>query len=230
MTIVATAGFGVVLAGVVSAVGVLIFGSLLEDEVRGWWPRITRAIVRAAALMVPRAVRDRHREDWLTDVAEFEDRPISALVWALGCCVAAVAEWRELPRDPGLGAFGQAEALSARVFLYGARNQGMLVGFAIDLRARAKSLSVVGGWSPPYWPMTDEELEVVAAEIAAARPDVVWVGLGVPVPAALRLMEALSGRVGGCPLVMIPRPVGEWTFRGRAAARVRRAMRRLRRR
>jgi N-acetylglucosaminyldiphosphoundecaprenol N-acetyl-beta-D-mannosaminyltransferase len=39
---------------------------------------------------------------------------------------------------------------------------------------------IVGGYSPPHRPLTDEEQRAVVDEINRARPDVVWVGIGVP--------------------------------------------------
>jgi N-acetylglucosaminyldiphosphoundecaprenol N-acetyl-beta-D-mannosaminyltransferase len=39
---------------------------------------------------------------------------------------------------------------------------------------------VCGLLSPPFRPLTDADLASLAAEVNAARPDVVWVGLGAP--------------------------------------------------
>jgi N-acetylglucosaminyldiphosphoundecaprenol N-acetyl-beta-D-mannosaminyltransferase len=68
----------------------------------------------------------------------------------------------------------------ARMFLYGGRNQGALVQLALNLRRRYPGVQIVGGYSPPFRPLSDEEREAVVAEINHARPDVVWVGIGVP--------------------------------------------------
>jgi N-acetylglucosaminyldiphosphoundecaprenol N-acetyl-beta-D-mannosaminyltransferase len=68
----------------------------------------------------------------------------------------------------------------ARMFLYGGRNQGALVQLALNLRRRYHGVQIVGGYSPPFRPLTDEEREAVVAEINHAKPDVVWVGIGVP--------------------------------------------------
>lgn len=68
----------------------------------------------------------------------------------------------------------------ARMFLYGGRNQGALVQLALNLRTRHPGLQVVGGYSPPFRDLTDEEIDAVVAEINTAKPDVVWVGIGVP--------------------------------------------------
>jgi N-acetylglucosaminyldiphosphoundecaprenol N-acetyl-beta-D-mannosaminyltransferase len=68
----------------------------------------------------------------------------------------------------------------ARMFLYGGRNQGALVQLALNLRRRYPGVQIVGGYSPPFRPLSDEERDAVVAEIDHAKPDVVWVGIGVP--------------------------------------------------
>ncbi len=68
----------------------------------------------------------------------------------------------------------------ARMFLYGGRNQGALVQLALNLRRRFAGLQIVGGYSPPFRALSEEEIDAVVAEINHAKPDVVWVGIGVP--------------------------------------------------
>ncbi|MFL5844103.1 MAG: WecB/TagA/CpsF family glycosyltransferase [Solirubrobacteraceae bacterium] len=67
-----------------------------------------------------------------------------------------------------------------KMFLYGGRNQGALVELALQLRKRHPGLRIVGGYSPPYRPLTGEEERWVAAEIDRSGADVVWVGTGQP--------------------------------------------------
>ena len=67
-----------------------------------------------------------------------------------------------------------------RLYLYGGRNQGALVQLALNLRQRYPGVKIVGGYSPPHRPLTDEERDAVTEEINASRADVVWVGIGVP--------------------------------------------------
>jgi N-acetylglucosaminyldiphosphoundecaprenol N-acetyl-beta-D-mannosaminyltransferase len=74
----------------------------------------------------------------------------------------------------------RAALTGARLFLYGGRNQGALVQLALNLRTRYPGLQIVGGYSPPFRPLTDEESEAVASEINRSQADVVWVGIGVP--------------------------------------------------
>jgi N-acetylglucosaminyldiphosphoundecaprenol N-acetyl-beta-D-mannosaminyltransferase len=67
-----------------------------------------------------------------------------------------------------------------RMFLYGGRNQGALVQLTLNLRRRYPGVQIVGGYSPPHRPLTDQERDAIAHEIDAVHADVVWVGIGVP--------------------------------------------------
>jgi N-acetylglucosaminyldiphosphoundecaprenol N-acetyl-beta-D-mannosaminyltransferase len=67
-----------------------------------------------------------------------------------------------------------------RVWLYGGRDQGSLVQLALNLRRRHPGINIVGGYSPPFRSMTVEEEDALVDQINAARPDVLWVGIGVP--------------------------------------------------
>ncbi|HVW19534.1 MAG TPA: WecB/TagA/CpsF family glycosyltransferase [Solirubrobacteraceae bacterium] len=67
-----------------------------------------------------------------------------------------------------------------KMYLYGGRNQGALVQLTLELRRRFPGLDVVGGYSPPFRPLTDEEEARVIAEIDGSGAQVVWVGTGQP--------------------------------------------------
>ena len=67
-----------------------------------------------------------------------------------------------------------------RVFLYGGRDQGSLAQLTLNLRLRLPGIQIVGGYSPPFRPLTEDEEQAVADQINASRADVVWVGIGVP--------------------------------------------------
>jgi N-acetylglucosaminyldiphosphoundecaprenol N-acetyl-beta-D-mannosaminyltransferase len=67
-----------------------------------------------------------------------------------------------------------------RVWLYGGRDQGSLAQLALSMRGRHPGIQIVGGYSPPYRPLSDAEERSLAAQINEARPDVLWVGIGVP--------------------------------------------------
>lgn len=116
-----------------------------------------------------------------------------------------------------------------RVFLYGGRDQGSLQQLALNLRLKFPGIRIVGGYSPPFRPLTEDEEKSVADQINAAKPDVVWVGIGVPKQekwmARMRpMLEAPvlaavgaafdfhAGRVSQAPAWMQDRGL-EWTYR-----------------
>jgi N-acetylglucosaminyldiphosphoundecaprenol N-acetyl-beta-D-mannosaminyltransferase len=67
-----------------------------------------------------------------------------------------------------------------RMYLYGGRNQGALVELALRLRRRYPGLQIVGGYSPPFRPLDDDEQQWVIDDINRSKADVVWVGIGQP--------------------------------------------------
>ena len=116
-----------------------------------------------------------------------------------------------------------------RVWLYGGRDQGSLVQLALSMRREHPGIQIVGGYSPPFRDLTEEEEEALAAQINAARPDVLWVGVGVPkqekwmahmrdrleVPVMCGVGAAFdfhAGRISQAPRWMQERGL-EWTYR-----------------
>src|SRR5436309_6850353 len=99
------------------------------------------------------------------------------LVWAIN---ALGHQLRDRVYGPEL--MSRACVLAAqsgqRFYLYGGRNQGALVQLALNLRQRYPGVKIVGGYSPPHRPLTDEERRAVADEINHSRADVVGVGIG----------------------------------------------------
>jgi N-acetylglucosaminyldiphosphoundecaprenol N-acetyl-beta-D-mannosaminyltransferase len=67
-----------------------------------------------------------------------------------------------------------------RVWLYGGRDQGSLVQLALNMRQRHPGIQIVGGYSPPFHALSPQEEDEVVQQINDARPDVLWVGIGVP--------------------------------------------------
>jgi N-acetylglucosaminyldiphosphoundecaprenol N-acetyl-beta-D-mannosaminyltransferase len=116
-----------------------------------------------------------------------------------------------------------------RVWLYGGRDQGSLMQLALNLRRRHRGIEIVGGYSPPFRALSADEEDLIAAQINEARPDVVWVGIGVPkqekwmasmrkrldVPVMCAVGAAFdfhSGRVSQAPPWMQQRGL-EWIYR-----------------
>jgi N-acetylglucosaminyldiphosphoundecaprenol N-acetyl-beta-D-mannosaminyltransferase len=88
---------------------------------------------------------------------------------------------RQRPRGADLlvATVGAGRPDGLRHYLYGASPETVsaLARRLVELRPGAV---VVGVESPPYRPLSPSEEEGAVARIAAARPDVVWVGLGTP--------------------------------------------------
>ena len=75
----------------------------------------------------------------------------------------------------------RAARSGARYYLHGGRNEPeALARLARQLRLAHPGLQIVGGSTQHFGEYTDQELDDVAEAINRLRPDVVWVGLGVP--------------------------------------------------
>jgi N-acetylglucosaminyldiphosphoundecaprenol N-acetyl-beta-D-mannosaminyltransferase len=116
-----------------------------------------------------------------------------------------------------------------RVWLYGGRDQGSLAQLALNLRRDNPGIRIVGGYSPPFRELEPHEEDEVVARINADRPDVLWVGTGVPrqekwmarmrerldVPVMSAVGAAFdfhAGRISQAPTWMQDRGL-EWTYR-----------------
>jgi N-acetylglucosaminyldiphosphoundecaprenol N-acetyl-beta-D-mannosaminyltransferase len=123
----------------------------------------------------------------------------------------------------------RSAARGHRVWLYGGRDQGSLVQLALSLRRRHPGIKIVGGYSPPFRPLSAEEEAGVVEQINASKPDVLWVGIGVPkqekwmarmrdsleVPVMCGVGAAFdfhAGRISQAPRWMQERGL-EWTYR-----------------
>jgi N-acetylglucosaminyldiphosphoundecaprenol N-acetyl-beta-D-mannosaminyltransferase len=113
-------------------------------------------------------------------------------------------------------------------FLYGGA-PGVAEKLQDRLRARFPRLRIVGTFTPPFRPLTPAEESLLAARVAEVKPDLFWVGLGVPererfMARTLPQLETtlmigvgaafdlLSGRVPQAPR-WIQRSGLEWLFR-----------------
>jgi N-acetylglucosaminyldiphosphoundecaprenol N-acetyl-beta-D-mannosaminyltransferase len=72
-----------------------------------------------------------------------------------------------------------SETHGYRHYFYGG-GPGVPEQLAGRLQARFPRLTVVGGYSPPFRPLTPDEDAEIVARINAAAPDIVWVGLSTP--------------------------------------------------
>jgi N-acetylglucosaminyldiphosphoundecaprenol N-acetyl-beta-D-mannosaminyltransferase len=116
-----------------------------------------------------------------------------------------------------------------RIWHYGGRDQGSLAQLALNLRQDFPGIRIVGGYSPPFRNLETHEEEEVVQRINADRPDVLWVGTGVPrqekwmarmrdrleVPVMCAVGAAFdfhAGRISQAPPWMQDRGL-EWTYR-----------------
>jgi len=74
----------------------------------------------------------------------------------------------------------RAAGTGTRMYLYGGRNQGALVQLALNLRQRFPGVKIVGGYSPPFRDLSEEEEDAIVAEMNGSKADVIWVGVGAP--------------------------------------------------
>jgi N-acetylglucosaminyldiphosphoundecaprenol N-acetyl-beta-D-mannosaminyltransferase len=123
--------------------------------------------------------------------------------------------------------FCQGTGAKYRHYLYG----GMpgVPGLLAEILRDKYAINVVGEYSPPFRPLTAEEDERIVAQIRAAQPDVLWIGLSTPkqehwiyehrtklrVPVAVGVGAAFdlnSGRAKQAPRWMRENGL-EWLFR-----------------
>ena len=89
-------------------------------------------------------------------------------------------------------------AAGHRHFLYGGA-EGVPELLAQRLGERFPGITFVDTYSPPFRPLSDEELDEVAARIDASGADIVWVGLSTPKQE--RWMASMVGRVTSAVLI-----------------------------
>jgi N-acetylglucosaminyldiphosphoundecaprenol N-acetyl-beta-D-mannosaminyltransferase len=150
-----------------------------------------------------------------------------APVWA-----ARLRGHRKVERAPGAEImrefFRRADRLSYSSYFYG-DTDGTLASLRQALARDYPGHRIAGAYSPPFRPLTPAEDEEIVDRINAARPDVLWVGLGMPkqdvwiherldrlkVPVAIGVGAAFAfaaGTVARCPEWM-GRMGFEWVYR-----------------
>lgn len=81
--------------------------------------------------------------------------------------------------DLMLAACDAGRNIGLRHYFYGGQ-PGVAELLGEKLTARFPGLQVVGMFTPPFRPLTPDEFETLRTDIAATKPDVVWVGLSTP--------------------------------------------------
>jgi N-acetylglucosaminyldiphosphoundecaprenol N-acetyl-beta-D-mannosaminyltransferase len=103
-----------------------------------------------------------------------------------GISLVKVAQWkggavrsRVAGTDLMKAFFFGTQGLGFRHYFYGDTDLTLerLTG---NLTRQYPGLTVAGAYSPPFRPMTEEEDEAAIRRINEAKPDVLWVGLGLP--------------------------------------------------
>ncbi len=197
-----------------------VMDQMVDRRVRGW-------VCAAAVHSVMVAQEDALMREALTDavITVPDGMPI---VWAANMLGEHLPNRVYGPELMRLYCHRSAER-GHRVWLYGGRDQGALVQLALNLRRRHPGIRIVGGYSPPFRPLSEEEDAEIARQVNEAQPDVLWVGIGVPKQEKwmVRLRERLevpmmcavgaafdfhAGRVSQAPPWMQERGL-EWTYR-----------------
>ena len=103
------------------------------------------------------------------------------LVWAINALAAGRAlSDRVYGPELMTRACARAARTGQRFYLYGGRDHAALHQLGANLRRQYPGLNLVGGYSPPFRPLSAEERAAVVEEINESEADVVWVGIGVP--------------------------------------------------
>jgi N-acetylglucosaminyldiphosphoundecaprenol N-acetyl-beta-D-mannosaminyltransferase len=102
------------------------------------------------------------------------------LVWISRRRVAgSVVVERVYGPDLMLEVLDRSQATGWRHFLYGG-DPATLARLEGRLAERFPGATIVGSISPPFRPLSPADDEALSVQIATARPDVLWVGLGTP--------------------------------------------------
>ena len=65
-------------------------------------------------------------------------------------------------------------------FFYGGKDDTVLKKLCDNLKRDYPGIQIVGRYSPPFRPLTDEEDKAVCDEVNESKPDFLWVGIGAP--------------------------------------------------
>ncbi len=90
---------------------------------------------------------------------------------------------KNMSRTTGPSLMGEVFKLSIEKgyshYFYGSKEDTLNLLYQ-KLTQNYPGINIVGMYSPPFRPLTEEEDDVVIERINAAKPDFVWVGLGAP--------------------------------------------------
>ena len=88
--------------------------------------------------------------------------------------------YRNMKRTTGPSLMGEIFSIpGCRHYFYGS-TQETLDKLKNELVKKYPGIQIVGMYSPPFRPMTNDEDNVIVEQINETKPDYVWVGLGAP--------------------------------------------------
>lgn len=106
--------------------------------------------------------------------------------------------FKNMKRTTGPSLMGEIFKISAekgyRHYFYGSTDETLEKLFSV-LTESYPGIQIVGMYSPPFRPMTEDEDKAIVDRINETKPDFVWVGLGAPKQE--KWMAAHQGRVNG---------------------------------
>ena len=137
-----------------------------------------RASITAAAVNLVMVAREDPEVRRAVDACSLVVPDGQPLVWALRSLGHEAS--RVYGPELMLRAFDRSVGTGAGHYLYGGRSQGALVQLALNLRHRFPGVRIVGGYSPPFRPLSPDERRWVAEDVNRSGADVVWVGIGQP--------------------------------------------------
>lgn len=113
---------------------------------------------------------------------EFVRKSALSLCDGIGLVIAGYAWGEDIPRLNGpilvLKACEYGQKKQWKHFFYGGA-EGVADEMARRLKAQFPDMISVGTYCPPFRPLTEEEDQAVVDMINEAKPDIVWVGLGL---------------------------------------------------
>lgn len=106
--------------------------------------------------------------------------------------------YKNMARTTGPSLMGEIFKISAkkgyRHYFYGSREETLEL-LDQKLKKNYPGINIVGMYSPPFRPLTEEEDKTVIERINEAKPDFVWIGLGAPKQE--KWMAAHQGKIDG---------------------------------
>ncbi len=147
------------------------------QRVMGWVQRCEAAYVNVCTADTVLRCHDDPRLAAIVNGAGMATPDGMPLVW-LGRWQGLEVE-RVYGPDLMLSVCGRGLALGVRHYFYGGTDQ-VLSDLIRRFMVRFPGFQVAGFWAPPFRALTEREEAEVVDRINAARPDVVWVGLGTP--------------------------------------------------